>query len=153
MWHIGMLLLLLLAFDIEMNPGPSDACGICKIDVTWTDKGINCSGCEVWFHASCVNMRSLICNLEQSQVPWYCWNCGLPNFSSEIFSSVPAESIHPSLLDISRASSLSSKHSSQHQDLTDPQLNAHLTIDSPHTPPLFSTPAHSLSPPSFSSRR
>ena len=96
-------------------------------------------------------MRSLIYNLEQSQVPWYCWNCGLPNFSSEIFSSVPAESIHPSLLDISRASSLSSKHSSQHQDLSDSQLNAHLTFDSPHTPPLFSTPAHSLSPPSFSS--
>ena len=119
-----------------------DPCGICASTVSWSDKGVVCDDCEVWFHASCVHMRSIVYNLEQSGVPWYCWNCSLPKFSSEIFANVPAESVHPLLLDISRASSLSTPSSSNLSD-------NNFIYNS--TPPRVSTPAHSTEPPSFSS--
>ena len=45
-------LLLILASDIEVNPGPSAAmCGTCDQPVTWDHKGILCDDCETWFHA------------------------------------------------------------------------------------------------------
>ena len=110
MWHIGFLLLLLLASDIEPNPGPvKDPCGVCTRRVTWKNRGVICDGCETWFHATCVNMCDACYNAEQSNVSWYCWTCGLPHFASELFAS---ESVHLSLADISRASSLSSAHPS-----------------------------------------
>ena len=153
MWHIGIQILLLLAFDIEVNPGPvKDPCGICSKAVTWSDKGVNCSDCEVWFHASCVHMRTIVYDLEQSGVPWHCWNCGLPNFSSEIFANVPADSIHPSLQNISRASSLTTT-SSVHPPSplsTSEETSSDLSPGrNNQTPPLFSTPIHSVSPPNF----
>ena len=97
-------------------------------------------------------MRTIVYDLEQSGVPWHCWNCGLPNFSSEIFANVPAYFIHPSLQNISRASSLTTT-SSVHPPSplsTSEETSSDLSPGrNNQTPPLFSTPIHSVSPPNF----
>jgi len=60
------LILIMLAFDTETNPGPtctglansthdrSDLCGICTEVVGWhPDRGIYCEECSSWYHAQC----------------------------------------------------------------------------------------------------
>ena len=88
-------------------------------------------------------MNTCVYDAQQTNISWYCCNCGLPKFSSVLFGSVPVETIHPSLLNISRTTlSTPSPHST------------HSSTNSFHfqgPPPPFSTPAHSTSPPSFNS--
>jgi len=88
-------LLLIQAGDIEINPGPRYPCGICKKNVNWNSKSIQCDGCDVWYHAACAKIGpETFRNLEHSSVSWICIHCGLPNVSSqhcididELFSS------------------------------------------------------------------
>ena len=45
--------LLLLAGDVEVNPGPGGSsfpCGLCEIDANWLNGGIACEHCDVWYH-------------------------------------------------------------------------------------------------------
>ena len=42
--------LLLLAGDVEVNPGPGGSsfpCGLCEIDTNWSNGGIACEHCDV----------------------------------------------------------------------------------------------------------
>ncbi|XP_038049838.1 uncharacterized protein LOC119723314 [Patiria miniata] len=85
---------LLLAGDIERNPGPRTPkypCGECTRACT-SYKGakasILCESCEVWFHSDCVGLTdSALDTLGRSDLPWECYRCGLPNFSSGLFDS------------------------------------------------------------------
>ena len=62
--HI-MFIMLLLSGDIESNPGPTicgqatrklaDVCP-CDAQVGWSEKGVLCDGCEIWFDVSCINV-------------------------------------------------------------------------------------------------
>ena len=81
---------LLLAGDIEMNPGPQTIylCALCDLEVTWSDKAICCDGCNVWIHHSCVNMNSIEYSLiGRSAVPWHRPRCDNINCDTFTFNS------------------------------------------------------------------
>ena len=52
-------LLLLLAGDVETNPGPDSTlsssfpCGLCEVDANWSNGGIACENCDRWYHKRC----------------------------------------------------------------------------------------------------
>lgn len=88
-----LFLLLLLNGNIEVNPGPKLCypCGMCSKAVGRNQRGIQCDGCDVWFHTKCMQMSSRVYKaLANSLCTWVCSNCGLPNFSSSLFES-PAD--------------------------------------------------------------
>ena len=46
-----MVTQLLLARDVEVNPGPGGSsflCGLCEIDANWSNGGIACEHCDDW---------------------------------------------------------------------------------------------------------
>ena len=49
----NLYLLIILAGDIEMNPGPWFQCGLCKKYCKASDRFLECEECEKHFHASC----------------------------------------------------------------------------------------------------
>lgn len=51
------LLLIALACDVELNPGPEYPCGMCNQKVSWSHQGVCCDSCDAWFHASCQNIN------------------------------------------------------------------------------------------------
>ena len=93
------LILIMLAFDTETNPGPntslnetvrSDLCGICSEIVGWhPDRGIYCEECSTWYHAQCQGMGTFMYEFhgEHSNEIWQCFKCGTPNFASTLFES------------------------------------------------------------------
>ena len=50
---INLFILIILAGDIEMNPGPRFQCGLCKKYCKASDRLLECEECEKRFHASC----------------------------------------------------------------------------------------------------
>ena len=52
----NLFILIILAGDIEMNPGPRFQCGLCKKYCKASDRLIECEECEKRFHASCSNL-------------------------------------------------------------------------------------------------
>ena len=81
------LLLIVLSFDVECNPGPVYPCGSCQLEVSWSHRGVCCDSCDAWFHASCQNINSRVYEaLDSSNCSWVCLQCGMPNFSSGMFS-------------------------------------------------------------------
>ncbi|WAQ93543.1 hypothetical protein MAR_006014 [Mya arenaria] len=87
-----LLLLLVIAGDIEANPGPRNAsifpCGHCELSVTWTQIGVCCDGCGVWHHKSCeaIDTKEME-HLEGSSVVLFCCICESMNIDSFTFNS------------------------------------------------------------------
>ena len=91
------LLLLLIGGDIEINPGPiqwpakSDfagvfPCGTCELRVDWSDIAVECDGCNVWHHKSCVSMStSHYDNINANDASWNCHRCHSVNNSSVLY--------------------------------------------------------------------
>ena len=52
----NLLVLIILAGDIEMNPGPRAQCRQCKKYCKATDKTAKCEECRKCFHVSCANL-------------------------------------------------------------------------------------------------
>ena len=52
----NLLILIVLAGDIEMNPGPRFQCRLCKKYCKAADQVVECADCEKRFHASCANL-------------------------------------------------------------------------------------------------
>ena len=52
----NLFILIILAGDIEMNPGPRFQCGLCKKYCKASDRLLDCEECEKRFHASCSNL-------------------------------------------------------------------------------------------------
>ena len=83
-------LLLCLASDIEVNPGPYTPkcpCNICQKAAKWGQQAIQCDGCDLWYHKSCLTMSTAEYDaLTNTSVTWICCNCDLPNFERSLFS-------------------------------------------------------------------
>ena len=84
-------LILLQAGDLELNPGPCSAtrfpCGSCNQAVTVKTRGIQCDGCDIWFHPCCIGMDSReFRELGNSSAVWFYNHCGLLNISPTLFN-------------------------------------------------------------------
>ena len=109
--------LLLLAGDIERNPGPTGRrwkfpCGVCSAPVRRDQRGVQCEICGFWLHARCIGLSiEDYAVLQHSEDPWACKKClkevmpfgNISNsdsiFNSSSFSSPsPAPSIPQQLL-------------------------------------------------------
>ena len=72
----NLFILIILAGDIEMNPGPRFQCGLCKKYCKASDRLIECEECEKRFHASCSNLGDdELLRIESGEEAWYCTNC------------------------------------------------------------------------------
>ena len=100
-------LLILLASDVELNPGPRKIkypCQICEKAVTWKQRGVACDDCNCWYHVECMHMSTPV-YMALNNISWHCVNCGLPNFSTNLFeSTIISNSNSFSVLDHSRLS-------------------------------------------------
>ena len=77
-----MLILIILAGDIEMNQGPRSLCRLCKKYCKALEKSVKCEECEKRFPTSCINLdEKELMELESGNGSWYCTNwkadCGL----------------------------------------------------------------------------
>ena len=67
---------IILAGDIEMNPGPRFQCGLCKKYCKASDRLTECEECEKRFHASCSNLGDdELLKIESGDGAWYCTSC------------------------------------------------------------------------------
>ena len=72
----NLLILIVLAGDIEMNPGPRFQCRLCKKYCKAAGQVVECADCEKRFHASCANLgKEELLELESGSESWYCSNC------------------------------------------------------------------------------
>ena len=72
----NLFILIILAGDIEMNPGPRFQCGLCKKYCKASDRLLECEECEKRFHASCSNLGdNELVRIESGDGAWYCTNC------------------------------------------------------------------------------
>ena len=72
----NLFILIILAGDIEMNPGPRFQCGLCKKYCKASDRLLECEECEKRFHASCSNLSdNELLRIESGDGAWYCTNC------------------------------------------------------------------------------
>ncbi|XP_064382509.1 uncharacterized protein LOC135331318 [Halichondria panicea] len=72
------LITVLLAGDIELNPGPSwrYPCGECSGPVKCNQKGIFCDVCNTWLHTHCIGLSDLDYSiLQASPDTWACRSC------------------------------------------------------------------------------
>ena len=114
-----LTLILLLAGDIELNPGPVIQkaavwpCGVCQYPVNWEQEGVACDGCSLWHQRSCLSMCSNdYRDLEGTNVVWLCCMCdsiNCNNFTFRSYELQTSNSFHP-LTQIE--SSIDSVHSS-----------------------------------------
>ena len=127
--------LLILSNDIERNPGPRTPkfpCGICTKAVRWNDKGVACDSCNSWFHTKCIGMCDEIYHALAPDISWHCFTCGLPNFSTRLFTDTPSENALPPSLENLTHASTASIDSSIHPDPCSPKDNLpDKTIHSP----------------------
>ena len=74
------LYLLVLAGDLELNPGPvSNPCGLCQKGCRSNQRAIQCDQCDRWFHAKCLHMsQEEYSRLGEPSLTWYCHTCLLP---------------------------------------------------------------------------
>ena len=87
---------LLLLHDTELNPGPLSnntgsnfPCGTCSEPVTCDNRGVCCDACNVWYHAHCQDIHTVIYEcMESSNISWQCLKCGMPNIHPSAFESV-----------------------------------------------------------------
>ena len=84
-----------LSGDVEVNPGPRPPkypCGSCNKACTnyrGAKACIFCDECETWFHSDCVGLSDSALNaMGRSDLPWECYKCGLPQFSSSLFDTI-----------------------------------------------------------------
>ena len=72
----NLFILIILAGDIEMNPGPRFQCGLCKKYCKASDRLLECEECKKRFHASCLNLSdNELLRIESGDGAWYCTNC------------------------------------------------------------------------------
>ena len=73
---INLFILIILARDIEMNPGPRFQCGLCKKYCKASDRLLEYEECEKRFHASCSKLGdNELVRIESGDGAWYCTNC------------------------------------------------------------------------------
>lgn len=89
--HAYFTVLLLLAGDTELNPGPRSVkypCLICKKPAKGDQQCLQCDTCDGWYHTECMNMpKQIYDTYANTSMTWICCQCGLPNVSSSLFNS------------------------------------------------------------------
>ena len=93
-----LLLIMVQAGDIELNPGPKQSsvfpCGLCQIPVTWSNEGVCCDCCSVWHHKSCIELCTADYELlQRSNVQWMCCKCDSLNVSSFTYHSYEIDNV------------------------------------------------------------
>ena len=72
----NIALLLILAGNIETNPGYNNQCKICAKFVRKNDRALQCDDCNRWVHARCAAIsKKEYENLMADENEWYCPNC------------------------------------------------------------------------------
>ena len=72
-----LLLLLALAGDVHLNPGPSKyPCSVCFKNVTSQDSSYLCTGCSHWVHSRCSGLRNAADYRKAND--WMCTACMTP---------------------------------------------------------------------------
>ena len=93
-------ILLMQACDCEINPGPdsslsvneNDSCSkfpclYCHNPCRWDHTAVQCDECQGWIHTNCLGMNTAQYEiLGNSNISWTCCSCGMPNFSTSLFS-------------------------------------------------------------------
>ena len=84
--------------DCHPNPGPNYRfpCGECQKPCKSNRNAVACGSCDTWFHTKCLNMPNTVL-LGLQDTSWVCCTCGLPNFSTTLFTSITADSINTSV--------------------------------------------------------
>ena len=127
-------LLILLAGDIETNPGPRRPkypCGECHKACTsyrGAKASILCNTCDSWFHADCAHISDEIFDtLGRTDLPWECCKCGVPNLSTSLFDTILVGSEYES-------SSISSCLSATRLSSVDSEVGSPIAQSSPSKP-------------------
>ena len=61
----------------DINP-----CGMWEIDANWSNGGIACEHCDVWYHRDCASLNlSSFNRLAYLSRIWICYKCSSKNFS------------------------------------------------------------------------
>ena len=85
-------LLISQSTNVEVNPGPVVSqypCGYCNLEVTWSQKGIYCEECGIWYHTDCQGIGDgTYDKLSEPKHVWICLYCCLPNYSSSLLESL-----------------------------------------------------------------
>ena len=94
--------LILLAGDVELNPGPRNwkyLCGVYSKPVKCNQRGVQCEVCTSWLHTRCIGISNEeYAELQGSVDPWCCNKClkeALPfhnTSNTDLFSDVPDDS-------------------------------------------------------------
>jgi exonuclease III len=140
-WKNITLLAILLAGDIQLNPGPSVyPCGYCEIPVTWEHKrAICCDEYNIWYHSDCFDLNaSELNNLQKDNVSWICCKCDTQNAGSFTY--------HPYELETSNQFSAHGSVSSAASMSTIPSIN------SSFSPSVFISTSTTMSNESISER-
>jgi len=140
-------IMLIMCGDIESNPGPNVnniyPCGICDLKVSWLDKGVACDNCGIWFHCSCISMKSSqYSQLNSTSEHWYCFHCNTTNSNNSLYHSYNIE-VTNSFSILARAvfnDSVSSHSPSPFQP------KAHSSPQVSHVTPALNASAHSSPP-------
>ena len=93
------IIILLLAGDIELNPGPNwkYPCGACSGPVKSNQKGIYCDVCTTWFHSRCIGLSDQeYSTLQDSPDTWACRICLSKTLPFQDTSSLPSPTTSPS---------------------------------------------------------
>lgn len=118
-------LLLMQAGDCETNPGPNSSkfpCSVCHDPCTWEQRAIQCDECDGWYHAACMGINTINYEiLGGSNISWMCCNCGMPNFSTSLFSQWSLE--------------VTNSFSSLNESFDDAHINPPVATSSPKTCP------------------
>jgi hypothetical protein len=88
---LHLSLFLLMAGDIESNPGPRKPkypCVVCSAAVKSSDPAVCCDQCGMWLHNRCSGLSPHMYELmKHTSGTWICPSCGMPSFSSSLFSA------------------------------------------------------------------
>ncbi|VDI67454.1 Hypothetical predicted protein [Mytilus galloprovincialis] len=93
-WTNFTLICILLAGDVQLNPGQSIyPCGYCEVPVTWEHKhAICCDECSIWYHSDCLELSaSKLRNIQNINVSWICCKCSTQNVGSFTYHSYELE--------------------------------------------------------------
>ncbi len=139
--------IIFLSGDLELNPGPGRKsspkfpCGICQKACTWKQQAVACDTCDIWYHTKCMTMNSKVYD-GLHNISWHCFRCGIPNFSSSLFSLSNSSLNHTHFSSHSPSQSKCSPNKNPFQPL-------HSSTPNPKTPkqksdPTKTTPTTSL---------
>ena len=104
-----LIVLLILAGDTELNPGPRPIkypCLICKKAAKWGQNCLQCDQCSGWYHIDCMQMPTYLYEANaNSSMSWLCCECGLPNISPSVFHTLSGISTSNSFSSLSDTTS------------------------------------------------